>query len=326
MGYDIKSIRRDFKEKGIFYTTPELANYLKSFLPAEVKEIYDPTCGNGGLLSAFGDDVIKYGQDINGEQVKFAEEHLQNFIGVAGDTLKNPAFMDRKFKYIIANPPFSIKWEPFTDKRFENLPALPPKSKADYAFLAHILYYLENDGMAVVLNFPGILYRGNAEGKIRQWFIENNYIDTVIEVDGGYFADTKIATAVLILKKNKDTTDVKFIHNDKEASATQNEITDNGYILTVSHYINEETEKEETNPVELENAARKAFMDKLRKELDFEKMVCEMESISMQPFVDAVKKIIGEYDRENEVKKVTGKENHDNEIKKHETERGYRTD
>lgn len=296
MGYDLKSIRQDFKEKGIFYTTSELANYLKSFLPNDIKEVYDPTCGNGGLLSAFDDDVIKYGQDINDEQVRFAEEHLKNFIGVVGDTLKNPAFMDKKFKYIIANPPFSIKWEPFTDERFENLPTLPPKSKADYAFLAHILYYLENDGMAVVLNFPGILYRGNAEGKIRQWFVENNYVDTVIEVDGGHFVDTKIATVVLILRKNKDTTNIKFIHNDKEVTATQDEIANNGYSLTVSYYIEEEVEKEEINPIELENTARQAFLDKLRKELDFEKMVCEMEGISMQPFINSIKKIVREYD------------------------------
>ena len=302
MGYDIKSIKQDFKEKGIFYTTPELANYLKSFLPADVKEIYDPTCGNGGLLSAFDDDVIKYGQDINEEQVRFAEEHLQNFIGVVGDTLKNPAFMDKKFKYIIANPPFSIKWEPFTDERFENLPALQPKSKADYAFLAHILYCLQDDGMAVVLNFPGILYRGNSEGKIRRWFIENNYIDTVIEVDGGYFVDTKIATVVLILRKKKETTDIKFVHNDKEIAVAKDEVEKNGYSLTVSYYIVEEVEKEEINPIELENTARKAFLDKLRKELEFEKMVCEMEGISIQPFINAIKKIIREYEEKEKEK------------------------
>lgn len=296
MGYDIKSIRQDFKEKGIFYTTPELANYLKSFLPDDVTEIYDPTCGNGGLLNAFNDSVKKYGQDINEEQVRFAEEHLQKFIGVVGDTLKKPAFMDRKFKYIIANPPFSIKWEPVTDERFEKLPALPPKSKADYAFLAHILYCLEDDGMAVVLNFPGILYRGNAEGKIRQWFIENNYIDTVIAVDGGYFVDTKIATVVLILKKNRNTTDIRFIHNDKEITVAQEEVANNGYNLTVSYYIQEEIAKEEIDPIELESTARKAFLEQLRAELDFEKMVCEMEGISMKPFINAIKEIVMEYD------------------------------
>lgn len=302
MGYDIKSIKQEFKEKGIFYTTPELANYLKSFLPDDVTEIYDPTCGNGGLLSAFDDDVKKYGQDINEEQVRYAEQHLKNFTGVVGDTLKNPAFMGKKFKYIIANPPFSIKWEPAVDERFKDLPALPPKSKADYAFLAHILYYLSDDGMAVALNFPGILYRGNSEGKIRKWLIENNYIDTVIAIDGGYFVDTKIATAVLILRKNKETTGITFIHNDNEAVVSVEEIKTNDYCLTVSLYIFEEEEKEEINPIELESEARRSFLEKLRKELDFERMVCEMEGISIQPFINAIRRILREYDSHSKPK------------------------
>ena len=85
--YNLKTIRQDFKSKGIFYTTKDLALYLKSFLPDDVKEIYDPTCGNGGLLSVFGDDVEKYGQDINAEQVQNARENLMNFHGAVGDTL-----------------------------------------------------------------------------------------------------------------------------------------------------------------------------------------------------------------------------------------------
>ena len=174
--FNLKTIKQDFKDKGIFYTTKELALYLKSFLPENVKEIYDPTCGNGGLLSVFSDDVEKYGQDINADQVQVAQENLKNFHGAIGDTLANPAFTDRKFKYIIANPPFSIKWEQKSDERFENYPCLPPKSKADYAFIAHILYCLSDDGMAVVLNFPGILYRGNSEGKIRQYLIEQSHL------------------------------------------------------------------------------------------------------------------------------------------------------
>lgn len=294
--YNIKSIRQDFKDKGIFYTQKELAEYLKSFLPDDVTEIYDPTCGNGGLLSIFPDDVQMYGQDINAEQVAVASERLVNFHGVVGDTLKDPAFPDRKFKYIIANPPFSIKWEPHTDERFAPLPCLPPKSKADYAFLAHILHYLSDDGMAVVLNFPGILYRGNAEGKIRRWMVEQNYIDTVIAVDGGHFVDTKIATAVLILKKRRDNTDIKFAHNDREAVIPVEQIAENDYNLTVSYYLPEEIEREKIDPIALELHARKAFLSRLEKELEFEKMVCEMENISMQPFVSAIKIIINQYD------------------------------
>lgn len=294
--YNIKSIRQAFKERGIFYTTKELAEYLKGFLPDGVDEIYDPTCGNGGLLSVFPDDVQKYGQDINAEQVRDAGKRLINFHGVVGDTLKEPAFMDRKFKYIIANPPFSIKWEPKTDERFDYLPCLPPPSKADYAFIAHILYCLAEDGTAVILNFPGILYRGNAEGKIRRWLVERNYIDTVVAVDGGHFVDTKIATAVLVLKKNRETTDVRFVHNDLERIVPVTEIEGNDFQLSVSSYIIEIEEKDEIDPIALEMHARKAFLSSLEKELAFEKMVCEMENIEIRPFIKAIQAVVREYD------------------------------
>lgn len=95
--YSIKSIRQDFKNKGIFYTPENLSKFMRNLLPAKVDEIYDPTCGAGNLLSVFGDEVKKYGQDINSEQVEFAKTRLKNFEGVAGDTLKLPAFKGKKF-------------------------------------------------------------------------------------------------------------------------------------------------------------------------------------------------------------------------------------
>lgn len=110
--------------------------------------------GDGALLSVFDDNVIKYGQDINYEQVEVAKQRLTNANIVAGDTLNEPAFRNKKFDYIVANPPFSVKWEPFKDERFEKAPALAPKSKADYAFILHILHYLSNTGKAVILEFP----------------------------------------------------------------------------------------------------------------------------------------------------------------------------
>lgn len=293
--YNIKTIRQDFKEKGIFYTTKGLAEYLKSFLPDDVKEIYDPTCGNGGLLSVFDDDVIKYGQDINAEQVQYARENLINFHGAVGDTLTEPAFADRKFKYIIANPPFSIKWEQKNDERFEGYPCLPPKSKADYAFLAHILHFLTDDGTAVVLNFPGILYRGQSEGKIRRYLIEQNLIDTVIAVDGGHFVDTKIATCILILKKKKETTNIKFIHNEREIIIPVEQIAENDYNLSVSYYLPEEIEREVIDPAIINLHARETFLLSLKKTLEFEKIICEMENVSMQPFISDIIKIVNQY-------------------------------
>ena len=294
--FNLKNIRQDFKDKGIFYTTKELALYLKSFLPEDVKEIYDPTCGNGGLLSVFGDDVEKYGQDINADQVQVAQENLKNFHGAIGDTLANPAFVGRKFKYIIANPPFSVKWEPKSDERFENYPCLPPKSKADYAFIAHILYCLSDDGTAVVLNFPGILYRGNSEGKIRQYLIEQNLIDTVIAVDGGHFVDTKIATAVLIFKKNKTTTDIKFIHNDKEITVPVEQIAENSYNLSVSNYIDETPPREELDGNKINSDVRQSTLSLLESALKMEKMVCDLSGKSVKPFITDLRKVIDDFE------------------------------
>src|SRR5574344_2114899 len=222
--YNIKSIKEEFKAKGIFYTTNELALLIKSFVDIETDEVYDPTCGNGSLLSVFDDDVKKYGQEINNHQLEEAKNKLKNFYGYCGDTLKDPAFNDKKFKCIVANPPFSIAWEPpilngvFTDDRFRLAPALPQKSKADYAFILHILHYLANDGIAVVLNFPGILYRGNSEGKIRKWIVEQNYIDKVVLIPGKTVVDTTIETALIVFRKNNTTTDIEFIDTEKNKS------------------------------------------------------------------------------------------------------------
>lgn len=294
--YNLKTIKQDFKSKGIFYTTKDLALYLKSFLPDDVKEIYDPTCGNGGLLSVFDDDVEKYGQDINEEQVQAARENLKNFHGVVGDTLAEPAFMDRKFKYIIANPPFSIKWEQQNDERFEGYPCLPPKSKADYAFIAHILHCLTDDGIAVVLNFPGILYRGQSEGKIRKYLIEKNFIDTVAMIDGGHFVDTKIATVMLILKKNRNTTDITFLHNDEKVVVPLSEIINNDYNLSTNNYIIEEVEREEVDLNEVNRDVRKGTLAMIKSTLDMEKMIADLDGTNISGFINEIRKLLDEYE------------------------------
>lgn len=292
--YNLKSIRQDFKSKGVFYTQPELALYLKSFLPDDIDEIYDPTCGNGGLLSVFGDTVKKYGQDINAEQVKEAQAHIPNFIGMIGDTLSNPAF-NRKFKYIIANPPFSIRWEQKHSPMFDGYPALPPASKADYAFIAHILHHLTDDGIAVVLEFPGILYRGNAEGKIRKYLVDLNYIDTIVHIDGGHFVDTQIATVLLLLKKKRSTTDIHFVYNKLSRDVPIDEIRQNNYNLSVQTYLQEKPVKEYVDPLQLETTARTRFLEKLKKELDFERMVCMMENYDITPFLQEIEAVVKSY-------------------------------
>ena len=214
MAYNLKSIKKQFKQKGIFYTPPALSALMQSYVNITPSSVYDPTCGDGSLLSVFPDSLPKFGQEINPQQLLAAQARLKNFTGVCADTLTAPAFSYRKFDLIMANPPFSIHWEPFTDSRFAPLPVLPPPSKADFAFLAHILHYMACGGMAVVLCFPGILYRGQREGKIRQWLVRQKVIERVVAIPGGYFVDTAIPTCLLILRKDK--THSSIIFEDKQ--------------------------------------------------------------------------------------------------------------
>ena len=293
----IKNIRQEFKDNGIFYTPPELAEKLKSYVDFEPETVYDPTCGAGNLLRVFHENVKKYGQELDAEQLGLID--IPNFKGYAGDTLLDDGFSGMKFDCIVANPPFSVKWDPEglkDDERFFRAPALPPPSKADWAFMLHILYHLSDNGVAVVLEFPGILYRGQREGKIRKWFVENNYIDRVVNIPGNTFEDTSISTCIVVLKKNKTTTDIIFEDGCKTETVSLETVKENDYSLCVSIYIPEEVEKEYIDPLALEDEARRSFLIRLKKELDFEKMVCEMEGISIRPFISAIRKIIREYD------------------------------
>lgn len=293
----IKNIRQEFKDNGIFYTPPALAEKLRSYVDIEPESVYDPTCGAGNLLSIFHENVKKYGQELDDEQLALID--LPNFIGRSGDTLMDDKFKDMQFDCIVANPPFSVKWNPDAladDVRFRGCPALPPPSKADWAFMLHILHHLSDNGVAVVLEFPGILYRGQREGKVRRWFVENNYIDRVVNIPGNTFEDTSIATCLVVLKKNRATTDIIFEDGERTETISYSEIEENDFNLSVNVYLPEVIEREEIDPAVLENEARRSFLERLRKELDFDKMICEMEGISIQPFINAIRKILREYD------------------------------
>lgn len=306
MGYDVKSIRKSFAERGIFYTDSRLANILKGLITIDYDEVYDPTCGDGALLAVFPDNVRKYGQEIDPVQLAAAGERLANFHGVAGDTLVSPGFTDRKFRAIVANPPFSVKWKPDpSDERFSEAPALAPPSKADYAFILHVLHYLAPDGQAVVLGFPGILYRGNAEGKIRRWLVERNVIARVISVEGGYFVDTKIPTVIVMLDKGKRTKDITFAElGGRERTVPLSEIEDNDFNLSVSCYLPpEEPERPPVDAFDLEMKARNDALRRIRYEIETSVFVCELEGWSVQPFLDAIKKTVRNVERECAMKR-----------------------
>lgn len=301
MAHNLKSIRQEFKANGVFYTDERLAQIMKSYIGGEPSEVYDPTCGDGALLSTFGDEVRKFGQELDGEQLDVARARLVNFEGVCGDTLQAPAFAGRKFACIMANPPFSTKWEQRKgDERFADAPALPPPSRADYAFLLHVLHYLAPDGVAVVLNAPGILYRGNAEGKIRRWLIEQNVIDRVVFIPGGYFVDTKIPTALLVLRKDRTPRGVTSIAYEdrstgREISITPEEIAANDYCLS-NLMPQEEEVRPVVDPRELEQAATRSAVDGLRSRLDLAQVVSELEGVDfLSPLVARFDAVLSEY-------------------------------
>lgn len=300
----IKNIRQEFKNNGIFYTPLALAERLKSYVDIEPESVYDPTCGAGNLLSVFRENVKKYGQELDAEQLALID--LPNFEGHAGDTLTDDKFKDMQFDCIVANPPFSVKWEPdalVDDIRFKDCPALPPPSKADWAFMLHILHHLKDNGVAVVLEFPGILYRGQREGKVRRWFVENNYIERVVNIPGNTFEDTSIATCVVVLKKNRTTTDITFEDGERTETVPYSAVEENDFNLSVNTYLPDIIEKEEIDPSVLENEARRLFLEGLRKTLDIDKMVCELEGISIQPFINSIRAVLREYDTKQTTKK-----------------------
>lgn len=301
--YSIKKIRKEFKEKGIFYTPPELAEFIKNLIDVPYSSIYDPTCGHGNLLSLAGDDIKKYGQDVEQQAIDYCNKNIINFTGYMGDTLTDDKFKGFKFDLIVANPPFSIKWaedkiDKDNDIRFKDAPCLAPASKADWAFMCHIIEKLKDNGQAIVIEFPGILYRGQRELKIRQWFVDNNWIDTVILIPGNTFTDTAILTVCLILRKNKKDTKIKFVDKEKgiEYIATQEEIKENNYNLSVSSYCVKEEKKEKIDAWELEKLCRTQTINFIKSNIELSKIVAELEGWGFEDFIkDIIKVVKGEY-------------------------------
>lgn len=292
--YSIASIRKEFKAQGIFYTPPELAEMLKNLLPAKPRRVYDPTCGRGNLLGVFDDDVEKFGQDVDAAAVADARERLINFHGAVGDVLSNPAFIDDRFDAIVANPPFSIKWNETRDGLFAFAPDVPSKSRADFAFLIHILWMLTDDGTAVVLNSPGIGYRGGREYTIRRWMIEQNYIDKVIHIPGNTFTDTAIATLCLVLKKQRSTTDIHIINQEHglERIVSLDEVRRLDYTLSVSAYVQKVEEKPTVNAGDLERLARAQAIQRIKCELAMSKLIASIEGWSYAEFIDEIRSVL----------------------------------
>lgn len=295
------------KSGGEFFTPQEVSELLAEMAvvgKSSVNKVYDPACGSGSLLLKFakvlGKENVRqgfFGQEINLTTYNLARINMflhdinySHFHLAHGDTLTDPAHWDDEpFEAIVSNPPYSIRWagdsDPLliNDPRFSPAGVLAPKSKADLAFTMHILSWLAVNGTAAIVEFPGVLYRGGAEKKIRQYLVDNNYVDTVIQLPPDLFFGTSIATCVIMLKKSKSDNSVLFIDASAEFQRTGNkntlsavnrkrildafvarkdddhfarlvpaeEVKDNGYNLSVSSYVEKEDLSEPVDIVAL---------------------------------------------------------------------------
>ena len=321
------------KSGGEFFTpadVSELLTRLGTVGKAQVNKVYDPACGSGSLLlkavKVLGPEGVRvdfFGQEINITTYNLCRINMflhdigyDKFDIACEDTLTNPQHWDDEpFELIVSNPPYSIKWAGdenpllINDPRFAPAGVLAPKSKADLAFIMHSLAWLAPTGTAAIVCFPGILYRGGAEKKIRQYLIDNNFIDCVIQLPSNLFFGTSIATCIMVLKKNKTDSRTLFIDATKECVKVTNnnkltpenidrivdtfarraeeahfshlagyeEIKEQEYTLSVSTYVEAEDtrEKVDIKALNAEIAQIVAREDALRAEID--KIIAEIE-------------------------------------------------
>lgn len=321
------------KSGGEFYTPQEVSELLTRLAvvgKTEVNKVYDPACGSGSLLlkaaKILGAENVRqgfFGQEINLTTYNLCRINMflhdidyDKFDIACDDTLTSPQHWDDEpFEVIVSNPPYSIKWvgddNPIliNDPRFAPAGVLAPKSKADLAFVMHSLSWLATNGTAAIVCFPGIMYRGSAEQKIRKYLVDNNFVDCVIQLPSNLFFGTSIATCIMVLKKNKKDSGILFIdateefvkvtnnnkltedniehivdtftkREDKEyfaKLATYEEVHEQGYNLSVNTYVEQKDTREKIDIVKL-NAEIKEIVAReqvLRDEID--KIIADIE-------------------------------------------------
>lgn len=314
------------KSGGEFFTPQEVSELLARIAvvgKTEVNKVYDPACGSGSLLLKFakvlGRENVRlgfFGQEVNLTTYNLCRINMflhdvnyEKFDIAHGDTLTDPQHWDDEpFEAIVSNPPYSIRWEGdanpllINDPRFAPAGVLAPKSKADLAFTLHMLSWLAVNGTAAIVEFPGVLYRGGAEQKIRKYLIDNNYVDSVIQLPPDLFFGTTIATCIVVLKKSKADNKTLFIDASKEfvrlgnknklteanrqkildafteradadhfATLVENSaIAENGYNIAVSGYVEAEDTREaiDIKGLNAEIARIVARQAQLRREID----------------------------------------------------------
>lgn len=326
------------KKAGEFYT-PQPVSKLMTKIVLHGKEdkkgftVYDPTMGSGSLLlnvqkySNEPGTVSYFGQELNTSTYNLARMNMiLHGVDTANQHLSNADTLDQdwpteeptNFDAVLMNPPYSAKWAAdkgfLDDPRFSMYGVLPPKSKADFAFLLHGYYHLKNDGVMAIVLPHGVLFRSSSEGKIRRILLENGAIDTVIGLPENIFYNTPIATTVIVLKKNRSTKDVLFIDASKEFEkgknqnilkdehidkildtyinrkdvekfahvATFEEIIENNYNLNIARYVDNFEEEEEINLVELSNMIQQTKKELQQSEQKLLNILQELEGVNIE--------------------------------------------
>ena len=314
------------KSGGEFFTpadVSELLTRLGTVGKTQINKVYDPACGSGSLLlkaeKVLGREAVRngfYGQEINITTYNLCRINMflhdidfDKFDIACEDTLISPQHWDDEpFELIVSNPPYSIKWAGddnpllINDPRFSPAGVLAPKSKADMAFIMHSLSWLAPNGTAAIVCFPGIMYRGGAEQKIRKYLVDNNFIDCIIQLPNNLFFGTSIATCIMVMKRGKTDSKISFIDaSDECVKVTNNnkltqenidnivdaytkredieymcrvvsydEVKNSDYNLSVSTYVEQKNNKEQIDIVKL-NAEIKEIVSReqiLRDEID----------------------------------------------------------
>lgn len=302
-----KAFRDNLRASGAFYTPEALAQRMRAQLPANVAQVYDPTCGDGGLLRIFGDEVRKYGVEIDGAEAEKARS-IPNSTIFAGDTLATDYFPNMYFDTIIANPPFGVKLnrptDPSTtnhlDRIFTTFPTIPPNNCADWAFIVHILYKLSDNGTAVCLMGLGALYRGRSEAKIRECLVDRGVFARIELIRDAQFEDTSIPVAMLTLRKSSLDKSIVFVDGDVERRVEYSEIKENGFDLSVNRYVNAEKQEDrwkDFDPRAHEEMIRAMVCEHMDKSITISKTMCEIDPLlnPIEDFLDSLQAVINKH-------------------------------
>ena len=324
------------KSGGEFYTPQEVSELLTRLGTVgkkKINKVYDPACGSGSLLlkaeKILGKDSVTngfFGQEINITTYNLCRINMflhdvgyDKFNIACEDTLINPSeehYDEEPFELIVSNPPYSIKWEGddnpllINDPRFSPAGVLAPKSKADLAFIMHSLAWLAANGTAAIVCFPGIMYRGGAEQKIRQYLIDNNFVDCVIQLPANLFYGTTIATCIMVLKKGKKDNKILFIDasNEYAKETNNNRLTEKNIKNIVTAFAKREDEEYFAKLVDYDEIKGQKFnlsvstyveQKDTREKIDIVKLNAEIKEIVAREQVlrDEIEKIIAEIEQ-----------------------------